>query len=266
MLNVVRRFEPSLHERVWGVDDLRPWIDLHGLSSPIGEAWYQSPGLPLMKWIFTTEKLSVQVHPDDAYARIHHDSAGKTEAWHVVHAKPGASLGIGLRAALTPAQARAAALDGSIEDLLNWINVSPGDTVFIPAGTIHAIGAGLVVAEIQQDSDVTYRLYDYGRGRELHLDRGLEVSDLGAWTGEIRRHSPVLAECPYFRLESVEASQGTTAGPYPAPAWIVFPAGEGTIGGRPWHQGDVWLLDAGESAAVTSAGTGFLAGYTPVED
>jgi mannose-6-phosphate isomerase len=246
--------------------DLRPWIGLHGLSSPIGEAWYQSPGLPLLKWIFTAERLSVQVHPGDTYARLHHSSAGKTEAWYVVHAKPGASLGLGLRTALTPEQARAAALDGSIENLLNWIPVRAGDTVFIPAGTIHAIGAGLAVVEIQQDSDITYRLYDYGRGRELHLDRGLEVSDLNPWTGELRRRGPVLADCPYFRLELHEAGEASTAGPYPAPAWILFPSGEGTIGGAPWRQGEVWLLDAGETAAFRSNGAGYLAGYVPVRD
>lgn len=243
--------------------DLRPWIELHGLAAPVGEAWFQSPGLPLMKWIFTTERLSVQVHPDDGYARTHHQSPGKTEAWHVVHAEPGAQLGIGLRCELTPEQARAAALDGSIENLLNWIPVRKGDTVFIPAGTIHAIGAGLVVAEIQQDSDVTYRLYDYGRGRELHLDRGLEVAGLRPWTGEIRRGGPVLAECPHFRLEAHEGGPFATAGPYRAPAWIVFPSGTGTIGGEPWRQGDVWLLEAGEAAEVRSSGEPWLAGFVP---
>lgn len=263
ILGVMHRFEPSLHERVWGVTDLRPWIGLHDLERPVGEAWYQSPGLPLLKWIFTTERLSVQVHPNDDYAWLHHNSAGKTEAWHVVHVDPGAELGIGLRRDLTREQAREAALDGSIESLLNWIPVRKGDTVFIPAGTIHAIGAGLVIAEIQQDSDVTYRLYDYGRGRELHLDRGLEVSDLRAWNGAIRRGGPVLAECPYFRLESIEGGEGATAGPYPAPAWIVFPSGEGTIGGETWRQGDVWMLDAGEAARVESGGAGFLAGFIP---
>jgi mannose-6-phosphate isomerase len=243
--------------------DLRPWVGLHDLERPVGEAWYQSPGLPLLKWIFTTQRLSVQVHPDDGYAGRHHGSAGKTEAWHVVHAEPGAELGVGLRRSLTREEAREAALDGSIENLLNWIPVSRGDTVFIPAGTIHAIGAGLVVAEIQQDSDVTYRLYDYGRGRELHLDRGLEVADLRAWTGEIRRGGPVLAECPYFRLEAIDAAEGATAGPYPSPAWIVFPSGKGTIGGERWRQGDVWMLDAGEPARVESSGAGFLAGFIP---
>lgn len=243
--------------------DLRPWIGLHGLDRPVGEAWYQSPGLPLLKWIFTTERLSVQVHPDDAYAMLHHKPAGKTEAWHVVHASSGAELGVGLRRDLTRDQARQAALDGSIESLLNWIPVSQGDTLFIPAGTIHAIGSGLVIAEIQQDSDVTYRLYDYGRGRELHLDRGLEVADLRAWTGEIRRGGPLLAECPYFRLESVEAAERAIAGPYPSKAWIVFPSGEGTIGGQQYRQGDVWMLEAGETAQIESGGGGILAGFIP---
>ena len=257
----MRKVQPALHERVWGVHDLRPWLDNHGLSSPIGEAWYQQPGLPLLKWIFTTERLSVQVHPNDEYAALHHDSPGKTEAWHVVHAQPGATLGLGLRETLTPAQARAAAIDGSIEQLLNWVPVQAGDTVFIPAGTIHAIGAGIVLAEIQQDSDITYRLYDYGRGRELHLDIGLEVADLHPWAGTLNRTGPVLADCPYFRLELHDG--GETAGPFPNPAWLVFPAGRGHIHGLPWRQGDVWLLDAGEAVRVTSGGESFLAGYVP---
>jgi mannose-6-phosphate isomerase len=248
---------------VWGVLDLRPWINRHGLEAPVGEAWFQSPSLPLMKWIFTTERLSVQVHPEDGYAMQHHGSPGKTEAWYVVHAKPGATLGLGLRRELTRDQARAAALDGSIGELLNWVPVQPGDTVFIPAGTIHAIGAGLVVAEIQQDSDITYRLYDYGRGRELHLDRGLDVADLRPWSGEIRSQRTVLAECPYFRLELNAGGTETVAGPYPAPAWVIFPSGAGSIHGLPWRQGDVWLLDAGETATISAPGISFLTGYIP---
>ncbi len=259
----MRRFEPALHGRVWGVRDLRPWINRHGLASPVGEAWYQCPGLPLLKWIFTTERLSVQVHPDDSYAMAHHKSPGKTEAWYVVHAETGATLGLGLRAELTSEAARAAALDGSIEHLLNWAPVKPGDTVFIPAGTIHAIGAGLVVAEIQQDSDITYRLYDYGRGRELHLDRGIEVADLRPWNGEIRRSGPVLAQCRYFRLEAHTGDSGAPIGPYPNPAWVIFPAGAGSIHGLPWRQGDVWLIDAGEQVRISSSGETFLTGYIP---
>lgn len=263
MLEQMRRLQPILHDRVWGVRDLRPWIDLHGLATPIGEAWYQSQGLPLLKWIFTTERLSVQVHPEDAYARLHHNSSGKTEAWHVVHAEPGAALGLGLRRSLSRQEAREAALDGSIENLLNWVPVQPGDTVFIPAGTIHAIGAGLVVAEIQQDSDITYRLYDYGRGRELHLDRGLEVADLNQWSGEIRHQGPVLAECPYFRLELHLAGSESNAGPYRSPAWVIFPAGTGAIHGLPWRQGDVWLLERGEKATISNPGAPFLTACIP---
>lgn len=254
----MRRFEPALHNRVWGVRDLRPWINRHGLASPVGEAWYQCPGLPLLKWIFTTERLSVQVHPDDSYAMAHHNSPGKTEAWYVVHAEPGATLGLGLRQELTAEAARAAAADGSIENLLNWVPVTPGDSVFIPAGAIHAIGGGLVIAEIQQDSDITYRLYDYGRGRELHLDRGLEVADLRPWTGEIRRAGPVLAECPYFRLEARNCDRDTLIGPFANPAWVIFPSGAGSIHGLPWRQGDVWLIDAGEPVRVSGSGGTFL--------
>lgn len=247
-----------MHNRVWGVRDLRPWINRHGLASPVGEAWYQCPGLPLLKWIFTTERLSVQVHPDDSYAMAHHNSPGKTEAWYVVHAEPGATLGLGLRQELTAEAARAAAADGSIENLLNWAPVTPGDSVFIPAGAIHAIGGGLVIAEIQQDSDITYRLYDYGRGRELHLDRGLEVADLRPWTGEIRRAGPVLAECPYFRLEARNCDRDTLIGPFANPAWVIFPSGAGSIHGLPWRQGDVWLIDAGEPVRVSGSGGTFL--------
>ena len=260
----MRRFEPTLHGRVWGVRDLRPWFNRHSLANPIGEAWYQNPGLPLLKWIFTTERLSVQVHPGDAYATQHHQSSGKTEAWFVVHAEPGATLGIGLRQGLTRESARAAALDGSIEHLLNWIQVTPGDTVFIPAGTIHAIGGGLVIAEVQQDSDITYRLYDYGRGRELHLEHGLEVADLSPWNGGIRRAGPVLAECPYFRLETLTSGAGSLVGPLPNPAWVIFPAGAGSIHGLPWRQGDVWLIDAGETVRVSGSGETILTATVPL--
>ena len=261
----MRRFQPSLSERPWGLRDLRPFIDRHGLATPVGEAWYQYPGLPLVKWIFTADVLSVQVHPGDAYAMAHHNSPGKTEAWYVVAAEPGASLGLGLRKELTREEARAAALDGSIENLLKWIPVQAGDTVFIPAGTIHAIGPGLVLAEIQQDSDLTYRLYDYGRGRELHLDHGLAVADLRPWNGEIRREGPVLAECGYFRLEQHPGDSNVKVGPYDQPAWVMFPAGSGSIHGLPWRQGDVWLIEAGESAHVSTSGAAFLTGLIPVK-
>ena len=165
------RLTPSFREKIWGSTRLEPWFP--NSERKIGEVWFEGVDhLPLLiKFLFTSEKLSVQVHPDDDYARVHHDSRGKTEMWHILAAEPGARIAAGFREPITTDQLTAAALSGEIEDLLAWFEAMPGDTFFIPAGTVHAIGAGLVLCEIQQHSDVTYRLYDYGRPRELHLDQ-----------------------------------------------------------------------------------------------
>ncbi len=152
-------------EKVWG----RPRGGLR-----LGEIWFEARPL-LLKFIFTSEKLSVQVHPQDAYAQAHEKCAGKTECWYIIDAEPGAQLAIGLRRPLTPEQVRASVADQTIEGELNWLDMHPGDFIFVPAGTVHAIGPGLTLCEIQQFSDVTYRLYDYGRPRELHLERALDV-------------------------------------------------------------------------------------------
>ena len=130
----------------------------------------------LVKFIFTSERLSIQVHPNDEFAALHENSRGKTEMWHILHADDGATIALGFTRPLSAEELRSAITDGSVEDLLNWVPVQAGDTLFAPAGTIHAIGHGIVLCEIQQNSDVTYRLYDYGRPRELHLERGLKVS------------------------------------------------------------------------------------------
>ena len=126
----------------------------------------------LVKLLFTSDNLSVQVHPGDAYAREHHNSRGKTEMWHILRAEPEAKIALGLRERVTPERLREAAQSGEIMELLNWVPARPGDTFFVPAGTIHAIGGGLALCEMQQHSDITYRLYDYGRPRELHLEHG----------------------------------------------------------------------------------------------
>src|SRR6266849_1343486 len=128
------------------------------------EVWFEgSSDIPLLvKYIFTTAKLSVQVHPDDAYARSQGSPRGKTEMWHVLSAQPGAKIAAGFREAISEQRLREAALTGEIVDLLAWHEACPGDTFFIPAGTVHAIGEGLTLWEIQQNSDLTYRLYDYG--------------------------------------------------------------------------------------------------------
>ena len=153
----------------WGVSDLHPWSSIDGSGDAVGELWFQRadknapiPAL-LLKLLFTSEPLSIQVHPDDAFARSIGLPNGKTEAWYILSAAPDARVGVGLKRRLTPQELRAAITDGSIADLVQWRPVAKGDIIFIPAGTIHAIGAGIVLAEIQQRSDATFRLFDYGR-------------------------------------------------------------------------------------------------------
>ena len=169
-------------ERPWGRDRLpEPFSALVQDGRRIGEIWFEdeaaaSPAL-LIKYLFTSERLSIQVHPDDAEAQAAGLPSGKDEAWLVIGAEPGAVIGLGLTEAVSPEALRAAALDGSIERLIDWRPVAAGDYFYSPAGTIHAIGAGVSLIEIQQYADVTYRLYDYGRPRELHLDAGVAVAD-----------------------------------------------------------------------------------------
>jgi mannose-6-phosphate isomerase len=169
----------------WGVLDSRPWSIAGCDQNTIGEIWYErsdaaaaAPAL-LLKLLLTNQPLSIQVHPGDAYARSIGLPNGKTEAWYVLSAAPDAKVAMGLKRRLTAREMRQAADDGSISDLVVWQKVCAGETVFVPAGTIHAIGAGLVIAEIQQRSDATFRLFDHGRGRELHIDNAVAVADAG---------------------------------------------------------------------------------------
>ncbi|MEQ1946335.1 MAG: class I mannose-6-phosphate isomerase [Bryobacteraceae bacterium] len=226
---------PVFQERVWGATKLQPWFP--NSSKKMGEVWFQEPDSPiLIKFLFTTENLSVQVHPDDGYAREHHDSPGKTEMWHVLGAEPGAKVAAGFREPVTRAQLKEAALSGEIMNLLEWFDASAGDTFFIPAGTVHAIGAGLTICEIQQKSDVTYRIFDYGRGRELHLDHALHVSKLDRC--QPRANMPVA--CPYFaanRLTTEGYSLQLVTAPYQT---LVMLGGEGKLGGHDVKPGQVW--------------------------
>ncbi len=169
-------------EKPWGRTDI-PARFAVPVGKRIGEIWFEHPApdaaapLALMiKYLFTSERLSVQVHPDDVQARAAGHRHGKEEMWIVLDAEPGATLGVGLTRAVDAAELRAAAADGSIEHLLDWRPVKVGDVIYNPAGTIHALGAGITVIEVQQAVDLTYRLYDYGRPRELHLDAGLAVA------------------------------------------------------------------------------------------
>lgn len=158
----------------------------------IGEVWFTGEEeMPLLaKYLFTSEALSIQVHPDDEEARARGFPAGKTECWYILEAEPGAVLGLGLTREVGEAELRSAALDGSIVDLVQWRPVQEGEFILVPPGTIHAIGAGLSLLEFQQNSDITYRLYDYGRPRELHLDDGVKVSTRSPFDSSLIRKVP----------------------------------------------------------------------------
>jgi len=171
------KLERHYVEKPWGRTELPPMFDAPA-GERIGEVWFTDGAeLPLLaKYIFTSERLSIQVHPDDAQARERGLARGKSECWYILDAEPGATLGLGLKREIGKDELREAALDGSIEQLIDWRPIAAGDFVFVPSGTVHAISAGISLLEFQQNSDVTYRLYDYGRPRELHLDDGIAVS------------------------------------------------------------------------------------------
>lgn len=224
-------------EKPWGKDVLpAPFKAPEG--ERIGEIWFEPPAdLPdlLVKYIFTSEKLSVQVHPSDTQTQAKGlGRQGKEECWLILAAEPGAKLGIGFDAPIDEDAMRAAARDGSIEGLMTWHEVQPGDFFYIPANTVHAIGEGVSLIEVQQNSDITYRLYDYGRPRELHLDEGMavakgEVYDLAKWHKRVPAHDgAALVEGPLFLLDQVAgAPSADVAARYPA-ALLVIPR-EGTV-------------------------------------
>ncbi|MBE7541169.1 MAG: class I mannose-6-phosphate isomerase [Bryobacteraceae bacterium] len=251
------RLTPRFCPKIWGSTHLEPWFP--SPAEPIGEVWYTSASpLPLLpKFLFTRERLSVQVHPNDLQARARGLDNGKTEMWQILRAEPGAVIALGFRKPVSRDLVRAAALSGAIEDLLDWIPVHAGDTVFVPAGTVHALGAGIVLCEIQQFSDTTYRLYDYGRPRELHLDEALSVADLGPAShrptpagaledGALKR----LIHCPFFDsdLLAADSSDILLTGPRHIFRLLLVLQGDGLLNARPYRAGDCWLLpeSAGE--------------------
>ena len=198
-------------EKPWGCDQ----IDSRFRAPPgrIGEIWFEPPAelaSLLVKYLFTSERLSVQVHPTDEQARaLGLGPAGKDECWLVVDAQPGAKLGVGFSRSLHQDELRAACDDGQVADLLVWRNVRAGDFLYLPANTVHAIGPGLVLLEVQQNSDLTFRLYDYGRSRQLHLDDGLAVARAQPYPDQLHRHLPdrgeiCLVEGPHFRLDRLD--------------------------------------------------------------
>lgn len=210
----------TLVRKPWGRTDLRPWSELGHDGTAVGELWFQRadrtapvPTL-LLKLLFTDEPLSIQVHPDDAFAQSIGLAHGKTEAWYVLAAEAGARVALGLKRVMTRPQLRAAIEDGSIAELVRWQDVATDQTILVPAGTIHAIGAGLVIAEIQQRSDATFRLFDHGRQRGLHLDGGVGAAIAGPAAVEappvrLSEARNVLAQSRYFILEEIELAPNT---------------------------------------------------------
>ncbi len=250
--------EPRFVERVWGYRDLRPWYD-HVVESdagaPIGEVWLtgddcriasgryagstlgelfkEAPaallgqGAPfaesplLVKVIFAREKLSVQVHPDDRLAQKYGQPRGKTECWYALAAEPGAQVAAGLKPGVTMEQIRDGIHDGTLEKHLNVLPVAQGDMVLVDAGTVHAIWPGSILLETQQNCDLTYRMFDYGRPRELHIDKSIEATRLTTRAGKVPPHElgdrTMLIDVEYFAVERIEVrgsrASGTLAGP-----------------------------------------------------
>ncbi|MBV8672007.1 MAG: class I mannose-6-phosphate isomerase [Acidobacteriaceae bacterium] len=263
------RLAPYFRTRIWGFQDLAPWFDFKTEGEPIGEVWLTGEmckaatgpfagqmlraitdhhgsellgsvlgdgEFPLLvKILFPKEKLSVQVHPDDAMARDYGEPRGKTECWYALDAEPGAAVALGIRAGVTAEQVRAAIKSATLEDLLEMVPVHKHDMLFVDAGTVHAMGPGVVILETQQTSDLTYRMYDYGRPRELHLEKSLEAMRLKTRAGKIpprpvNGHS-VLIDEKYFEIERWPLPAGEAPSDFAAPTGAVqiFFVAEGSV-------------------------------------
>lgn len=250
------RIAPEFKHRIWGTRELAPFFGEAPGSEVIGEVWLtgeeckiangplagrtlgdaarefgrdlvgdtapQPDRFPLlMKFLYPREKLSVQVHPDDEIARKSGLPCGKTECWYVVDAKPGAQVGLGLKPGTTKSDFERSIREVRAEELLNWIDVEKGDMIYVDAGTVHAIGPGSVLLETQQNSDTTYRLYDYGRPRELHIEQGMAAMKEKTSAGKVASKARdggwwelVSSRC--FRVETLPLRDGRAV-PHTAP-------------------------------------------------
>ena len=288
--------EPRFVGRVWGYSDLRPWYDKVAGEEPIGEVWLtgddcriasgphrgktllemfekapeallgtaapraESP--LLVKMIFAREKLSVQVHPDDRLAQKYGQPRGKTECWYAIAAEPDAHVAAGLKPGVTLDQVRAGIHDGTLEQSLAVLPVQAGDMVFVDAGTVHAIWPGSILLETQQNCDVTYRMYDYGRPRELHIDKSLEATRLTTRAGKVPAQKladrTILIDVEYFCVERIPVSGSRASHSLPAPgetipglAYLFAANGSASIGGEGFEP--ILLPQRGIAAIPASA-------------
>ncbi len=295
--------QPKFVERIWGARDLSPlFADAPG-EQPIGEVWLtgddcqvangvlagtslgelcrrfgrelvgdtapQAGRFPLLiKFLFPREKLSVQVHPDDEAARRSGLPCGKTECWYVLKAEPGAQVALGLKPGTTRAQFAQAIEEVRAEQLLNWLDIHAGEMIYVDAGTVHAIGPGSILVETQQNSDTTYRLYDYGRPRELHIEQGLAALKERTRAGKVETVSnggdALLIVSPCFMVmkhrldEPVECATGALKDERSANV-IVGLDGCGVVRHGPdaitFGRGDVVVIPAGLNYSVQSQWT-----------
>jgi mannose-6-phosphate isomerase len=253
---------------VWGRPQLPEWAAVESPGpEPVGEIWFEDErgddAELLVKYLFTSERLSIQVHPGNEAARAAGYRRGKDEAWLVLEADPDAEIGIGLTREVSSEELRSAALDGSIEQLLDRRPVKGGDVFYSPAGTIHAIGPGLVLLEIQQNVDLTYRLYDYGRPRELHLDEGVAAAVAGPFraaceAGEVEPGRELIAGGCAFALERW---QGPWQGHVEAGSAVLIPMKSScALGGEMAEPGTVWSL-GGSTPVEIGEGAELLVAY-----
>lgn len=208
--------KPFVSNTVWGYELWLASTHLAGLSFAVDSKTKKEKYLkdvvqdyPLLIKIIQADKtLSVQVHPDDEFAAIHENSKGKTECWYVLDAKPGVKLICGIENNLSKQALLSALKTNKINDSLHYVEVQKGDLIYIPAGTVHAISGGVRLLEVQQSSNITYRLYDWGRDREMHLDKGLQVYK-SIMSNPIKNFAGIFS-CEYFSLELIHVDKGET--------------------------------------------------------
>ncbi len=250
----IQRLSTIRVDKPWGRHDLWPGFENPAPDAPpVGEIWFDAPAgtdpALMVKYLFTSERLSIQVHPNDKQAKARGHKRGKEEAWIILDAEPDSTIALGTKRPLTPEELRAAALDGSIEDLMRWQSVKAGDVFYSPAGTVHAIGAGITLIEVQQNVDLTYRLYDYGRPRELHLEDGVAVSKAVPFANPAEPEvlSPEMTrivESDKFTVDRFSLLPGKAVSVSVEQVfWFIPVKGSGRVNGHGFAAGECWLAD-----------------------